>query len=476
MENDKTIDFLENSYFFNINKNLIINYNQYFKFLNVFNSSDETNFNTSNNIEEFKNIYNETRCKDILNFNIFINVFNNILEHLQNYNNKKYSELFHDNEIISEVNNIFNKISIENCILLNDIFNFLMFDEKLYKNYVIANILYLNFNRDEIEKIKNTDFYNQLNSFFCENILPDLYFLINYDDSNYIPNTYFYGSRHQLRENYLKIISNPNHEYKLLTDEEYNNVYNTYDVISHNYYYENYYDDEDYYDNEDYENDEIQNKKRIKNTYIYDNSLNTIDNLIKKCFQHQNINNKIFFAEKYKEYKILLDLIVFNKYHRHYNEYKQQIIKNGLSIDNNNNSFDNKLLVALNRFDKNNKLFTDLKNFVPYDKERLRFLISECCNTKDKEKNKEKMLKFKNTNTNDYEIEKLIVIAGFFNNFSLVKELVEFYNFQNKTSTNIKYKDSYFSNEIKEYLINFNVIEPPKYRGGGLMNLIAYGA
>jgi hypothetical protein len=138
-------------------------------------------------------------------------------------------------------------------------------------------------------------------------------------------------------------------------------------------------------DDEDYE---YENEKKIENTYIYDNSLNTIDNLIKKCFQHQNINNKIFFAEKDKEYEILLNLIIFNKYHLHFNEYKQQIIKKELSIDNNNNnSFDNKLLVALNRFDKNNKLFTDLKNFVPYDKEHLRFLISECCNSKDKEKN-----------------------------------------------------------------------------------------
>lgn len=107
-----------------------MNYNNLFEVTKIY----------DNNI--FEKLYNESICKTILNYTEFVQIFTDIYNHLINLEYTEYYELFNNENLINNGNNIIKKYGVEKIILLNKIFNFLLFDEKLYKNYKLITIIY----------------------------------------------------------------------------------------------------------------------------------------------------------------------------------------------------------------------------------------------------------------------------------------------------------------------------------------------
>ncbi len=141
-----------------------MNYSRFFNFISVL--GDECFY------DDFNKIYDNTCCKNILSFTEFNQIFNDFIQLFYKHDFDDYIILFHNNEIINDVKEFINNHDFNDIIVINEIFNFLLLDENIYKKYILCWICYLNFNKNELEKIKNNELYNQINNVFCNNVLP----------------------------------------------------------------------------------------------------------------------------------------------------------------------------------------------------------------------------------------------------------------------------------------------------------------
>ena len=386
-----------------------MDYTQFFNFLGVFNTKIKNN--------KFKNIYNETYCKDILNYNEFIEMFNYLIKYYNNhinvYNINNYIDLFHNNEMINDINEFVKKFSIDKIILLNDIFNFLMLDDEIYDEYILLLISYFTFNDKDIIKIKKTNLYKYIENIFRDKILPYIYNYA-YINKNYDFNDYIY-------ENY-RLIEEDIEEDK--NENSYRNIKFILNLSKEEYNLLNKIKD----DNNDNNNKNYENYKYYK----YNTKLSYKENLINQYLYHfkqENIpkllNNDFF---------ILYDIL--KKYRNLQNE--QKFINNNKEIFisvtfyNFIQSLTNEMLIALNLF--NPLSFSNIKN-------------------KDK--------------ISDY-----IFIAGMCNNLELVKKIVFFYNIVNKPYYPHEFKS--LPDNIYNYLIASGAIYKERY-SHGLFGLYSFG-
>ena len=427
-----------------------MNYSKFFNFVSVL---ENECFD-----DDFNKIYDNTLCKNKLSFNNFNQIFDDFIQLFYKHDFDDYIILFHNNEIINDVKEFINKHDFNDIIVINEIFNFLLLDENIYKKYILFWICYLNFNESKQEKIKNNELYNQINSVFNNNVLPIINMYANTKEYFY-KFTYNFHELKQLNsfssnmfdllefnyfnnDNYSKNI----YSFNILTLLNNNNYDIILNIVNNNDGYINYKNISLLNNNENNENNDdlyilhnifnCENNKMYEyeitnneNDYKYISSLNNTDNLIEKCLYY-NKNDKYLILTGDEKF-ILKNLIKKHEFIKKRDEminiYKEYCKKENIEYLN-YNFFDNKnisdnTLIELNRFNENNYSY---------------FVKELSDETKDK-------------------IINYIYTAEICKNFELVKNIVKYYNLEGKdiADTNTFYNTS---KNIINYLLENKVI------------------
>ena len=405
-----------------------MNYSRFFNFISVFN--EECFYNN------FNEIYDNTSCKNLLSFSNFIEIFNDFIQLFYKHDFDNYIILFHNNEIINDINKFVNKNNFDNIVIINEIFNFLLLDEYIYKKYILFWISYFNFNENELEKIKNNELYNQINNICSNNVLVIINMYVKYNDffNSFDNDDVITLKKYDISFNLLTILNNNN----------YNIIVN---ILNNNDGYINYKKTPLLFNNENNddlyvlhnifncENDEMYEYEiaNNENDYKYNSSLCIYENVIEKCLYYNKTNKYINLTgdEKF----ILNNVIKKHKYInkrdamiKYYNKNYKQYFNNNIFCNKNISDY---ILIVLNRFNENNYLY--------FPKE----LSNE---------SKDKIINY-------------IFIAGICNNFELVKYIVRFYKLIGKEITdNYKFNKSYIPKNIYNYLLHNKVINVYQFK------------
>ncbi len=418
-----------------------MNYSQFFNFSNVQNNNC--------NYDKFEKIYNNTKCKDILDYNYFCTIFDDLVKYLENYDNINYIELFYNQDIIEGLDKIINKESIGNILLLNDIFNFLILDKNIYRNYILSLIVFFNFNQDELEKIKNTEFYDYSNAFFCYELLPIIYIYSNYfftqDSDKYNFTNKDSYIRSLLHDEYTGCKCNNNelnktsllnyNDYKLVNKifGRYNTFCDSWSSIWYGFTMRKREDDPNLSKVENL----INKCKRLDDDNDYNDNENNCknnDNDSDSDYSDYYDGEQVSYDFSVEEINLMNNLVTKYKINKYFQ--KKYAYDCDFTLDN-NISLSNlmpEILIALNRFNPENNLIFDKKNI-----------------------NEDKVIEY-------------LTIAGLCYNTQLFKKMVEYYDVKNFKFE--KLRECYWSihkRELREYFYKIVKINNPNFTesGGG---------
>jgi hypothetical protein len=146
---------------------------------NIFGFIKLINEDNTNNMYLLKKTYNTSSCKYLIEYNNFLNLITYLIKKLDNFEIIDYIELFHNNKVINIINNIIFTIEIDNFINIYLICDYLLLDIKYFNKLNSILISYFNINSDEYIKY-NLQISYTLNQFYENEILPNLFFYINY--------------------------------------------------------------------------------------------------------------------------------------------------------------------------------------------------------------------------------------------------------------------------------------------------------
>ena len=171
---------------------------------NIFGYIKLINDDNTNIMYLLNKIYNTSSCKNLIEYNDFLNLLTYLIKELDKFKIIDYIELFHNNKVINIINNIIFSIEIDNFINLYLICDYLLLDIKYFNKMSCILISYFNINTDEYIKY-NLQISYKLNQFYENEILPNLFFYINYKTDLQIKYDYYdkiYNNKKKINKEY----------------------------------------------------------------------------------------------------------------------------------------------------------------------------------------------------------------------------------------------------------------------------------